>query len=103
MSGLTYATFDGFEIITGDTQAKEGAIYFKNAGIGGHFKNGKIIHNGGQARPDGALHSNDEVNASEISFEMVEITAPAELSFTGPSADTLEYEFVNGIDNTLIN
>jgi hypothetical protein len=103
MSGLTSATFDGFEIITGDTQAKEGAIYFKNAGIGGHFKNGKIIHNGGQARPDGALHSNDEVNASEISFEMVEITAPAELSFTGPSADTLEYEFVNGIDNTLIN
>ena len=103
MSGFTYATFDGFEIITGDTQAKEGAIYFKNAGIGGHFKNGKIIHNGGQLRPDGALHSNDVVNASEISFETVEITAPVDLSFTGPSANTLEAEFVNGIGNTLIN
>ena len=42
----------------------------------------------------------DEANTS---FENVEITAPADLSFTGDSAVGLEAEFVNGIDNTLIN
>ena len=29
MSGATSATFDGFTITTGDTQAKEGGIFFK--------------------------------------------------------------------------
>ncbi|MDM5264792.1 hypothetical protein PF327_11400, partial [Sulfurovum sp. XTW-4] len=71
MSGNTAATFDGFTITTGATQAKEGGIYFKNAGIGGHFKNGTIIHNGGQIEPHGALHSNDIINEATTSFENV--------------------------------
>ncbi|MDM5272453.1 hypothetical protein PGH07_09700, partial [Sulfurovum sp. zt1-1] len=36
MSGTTHATFDGFNIVQ-NVSAKEGGIYFKKDGIGGHF------------------------------------------------------------------
>ena len=97
MSGATEATFDGFTITTGDTQVKEGGIYFKGAGIGGHFKNGTIIHNGGQVNAHGAIHSNDvEVAIDNVSFENVAITADAGLDFTGDSAAALEAKFDAG-------
>ncbi len=96
MSGVTAATFDGFTITTGASQAKEGGIYFKNAGIGGHFKNGTIIHNGGQITPNGALHSNDVINEATTSFENVAITTEIGLDFTGTSAAALEAAFDDG-------
>mgnify|MGYP002062296821 CR=1 FL=1 len=96
MSGVTAATFDGFTITTGATQAKEGGIYFKNAGIGGHFKNGTIIHNGGQITPHGALHSNDVIDETTTSFENVAITTEIGLDFTGTSAAALEASFDDG-------
>ncbi|UPT77420.1 hypothetical protein MN086_10250 [Sulfurovum sp. XGS-02] len=101
MSGDTAATFDGFTITTGATQAKEGGIYFKNAGIGGHFKNGTIIHNGGQIEPHGALHSNDLINEATTSFENVAITAPEGLIYTGPSASALQTAFEGGSGNVV--
>ena len=118
MSGATAATFDGFEITTGATQAKEGAIYFKKDGIGGHFKNGTIIHNGGQVTPNGAIHSKGIADIANVSFENVAITAPVDLQFTNHlvtdvagsltgeedgSAAELEAEFNSGTGNTLTN
>ena len=105
MSGTTAATFDGFTITTGETQKKEGAIFFKKGGIGGHFKNGTIIHNGGQITPDGAIHSSPSadglVDIANVSFENVAITAPAELLFTGDSAVELENKFNAGSGNEI--
>ena len=99
MSGDTAATFDGFNITTGATQAKEGGIYFKKDAIGGHFKNGTIIHNGGQVTPDGAIHSKGTANIANVSFENVTIIAPSVLQFTGDSASSLSSEFFSGTDN----
>ena len=96
MSGDTAATFDGFNITTGDTQAKEGGIYFKGSGIGGHFKNGNLIHNGGQIQADGALHSNDVIDETSTSFENVSMTTGVGLDFTGTSAAALESAFDDG-------
>lgn len=100
MSGQTAATFDGFNITTGSTQAKEGGIFFKKDGIGGHFKNGTIIHNGGQEEPHGAIHSQGVADIDNVSFENVSLTAPDELLFTGDSADALEAKFYEGTNNS---
>ena len=100
MSGHTVATFDGFNITTGATQKKEGAIYFKNAGVGGHFKNGTITHNGGQIEAHGAIHSKDIADIANVSFENVAIISPAGLQFTGDSKTALETAFDNGTGNT---
>jgi len=102
MSGHTAATFDGFTITTGKTQAKEGGIYFKKDGIGGHFKNGTIIHNGGvSGEAHGAIHSKGTADLANVSFENVAITAPANLQFTGDSAAELKDKFINGSNNAL--
>lgn len=101
MSGATAATFDGFTITTGDTQAKEGGIFFKKDGIGGHFKNGTIIHNGGQITAHGAIHSQGVADIANVSFENVAITSDAGLDFTGDSAAELEVEFNAGTGNTV--
>jgi hypothetical protein len=100
MSGTTDATFDGFSITTGVTQAKEGGIYFKKDGIGGHFKNGRIIHNGGvSGEPHGAIHSKGTATISNVSFDNVTIIAPTALQFTGDSASALSSEFFSSTDN----
>ncbi len=96
MSGATAATFDGFTITTGDTQNKEGGIYFKKDGIGGHFKNGTIIHNGGQIVANGAIHSKGVADIANVSFENVAITTDVDLDFTGDSAVALEAELNAG-------
>ena len=100
MSGQTAATFDGFTITTGATQAKEGGIYFKNAGIGGHFKNGSVIHNGGILKDHGAIHSKDVANISTVSFENVTLTSATGHYFTGDLAVALEAKFDAGTGNT---
>jgi len=100
MSGVTSATFDGFNITTGSTQAKEGGIFFKKDGIGGHFANGTIIHNGGQEEPHGAIHSQGVADIANTSFANVSITAPDDLLFTGDSADALEAKFYAGTNNS---
>jgi len=100
MSGTTDATFDGFTITTGATQAKEGGIYFKKDGIGGHFKNGTVIHNGGQVTADGAIHSAGLATISTVSFENVTLTSPDQNYFTGDSAVALEGVFTSGTGNT---
>ena len=103
MSGNTAATFDGFSITTGATQKKEGAIYFKKDGIGGHFKNGTIVHNGGQLEAHGAIHSKGTAAIDTVSFENVSVTSPDGLFFTGDSKDALESKFNSGTGNTLAN
>lgn len=44
MSGTTSATFDGLTIVQ-NKSGKEGVVFFKGAGIGGHFKNASITDN----------------------------------------------------------
>lgn len=44
MSGITAATFNGLTIVQ-NASAKEGVVFFKGAGVGGHFKNATITDN----------------------------------------------------------
>ena len=67
---LTAATFDGLTIVQ-NTSAKEGVVFFKGAGIGGHFKNATITDNVTSATAAGAIHSNDVVAIDTVSFENV--------------------------------
>jgi hypothetical protein len=95
MSGTTVATFDGFNITTGQDQAKEGGIYFKKDGIGGHFKNGTITHNA--TNDNGALYSAGTADADNISFSNVVLTGSSEYKITenavGASAEVLHAKF----------
>ena len=71
MSGDTHATFNGFNI-TMNESAKEGAVYFKKDGIGGHMKNGTISYNVTDTS-DGAIHSKGTFDSANTSFENVTI------------------------------
>jgi hypothetical protein len=104
MSGATHATFDGFNIVQNGS-AKEGGIYFKKDGIGGHFLNGTITDNVDDAY--GAIYSksadgvSDTVDAANTSFENVEIYGTSTgARFTGTSATTLENKFTTGTGNS---
>ncbi len=94
MSGTTTAIFDGFNIVQNGS-AKEGGIYFKKDGVGGHFKNGTISDN--VTDTYGAFYSksadgvSDTVDAANISFENVTIDGTStDARFTGTSAATIE-------------
>lgn len=99
MSGMTTATFDGFNIVQ-NYSGKDGAIYFKNDYVGGHFKNGTVTDNVNDKY--GSIHSqssdrvSDLVNVQNISFENINLDGNATgPKFTGTSADTLEEIFNN--------
>jgi len=98
MSGTTAATFDGLKI-TQTKSNKEGGIYFKKAGIGGHFKNATIIDN--SADGAGAINSKGTADVANISFENVKLEGTsADAKFTGDSADAIEAKFDAGSGNT---
>ncbi|MGC9352130.1 MAG: hypothetical protein ACP5D3_09080, partial [Sulfurovum sp.] len=99
MSGSTHATFDGFNIVQNGS-AKEGGIYFKKDGIGGHFLNGTITDNVDDTY--GAIYSmsadgvSDTVDAANVSFDNVAIDGTSTGDrFTGTSATTLENIYNN--------
>ena len=99
MSGTTHATFDGFKIIQ-NASAKEGGIYFKKDGIGGHFKNGTVTDNVndsyGAIYSKSADESSDKVDISNVSFTNVTLNGSTTGDkFTGTSASTLETKFNN--------
>jgi hypothetical protein len=72
MSGSTAATFIGLTL-TQNYSDKEGAIFFKKDGIGGHFENCRIIDN----VDDGVtIVSQGDADEANISFENVTITSP---------------------------
>jgi hypothetical protein len=98
MSGETAATFDGFDI-TMTASAKEGGIYFKNDGIGGHFKNGTVTYNV-PANGYGAIHSANTFDAANTSFEGVTLTGSNPDKFTGDSAAGIEAKFDAGSGNS---
>lgn len=92
MSGDTAATFNGFTI-TQNASAKEGGIYFKNAGIGGHFNNGTVNDN--SADGFGAIHSKNTADIANTSFTNVTLNGNnADDLFTGDSAADLEARLV---------
>jgi predicted HicB family RNase H-like nuclease len=97
MSGTTAATFDGFTITIGANQAKEGGIYFKKDGIGGHFSNGTIINN--STNDDGAIHSAGAFDADNTSFTNVTLSGSNTNRFTGDSATELKAKFDAGTGN----
>ena len=100
MSGITAATFDGFTIVQ-DASAKEGGIFFKNAGIGGHFLNGTVtdnINNGA-----GAIHTSldGDTDIANTSFNNVTLTGTStDPRFTGDDAANVEAEFDAGTGNS---
>jgi len=99
MSGTTVATFDGFNITIGANQAKEGGIYFKKDGIGGHFKNATVTDN--SADGAGAINSKGTVADATISFENVTLAgSSADNKFTGDSATAIEAKFDAGTGNS---
>jgi len=97
MSGKTFANFDGFTIVQNGSK-KEGGIYFKKDGVGGHFKNGKIIDN---VDDDfGAIHSkssdklSDTIDKNNVSFENVILEGSAKSErITGTSSKNLSQKF----------
>jgi len=98
MSGTTAATFDTFTI-TQTTSVKEGGIYFKKAGIGGHFKNGTVTDNSSEGA--GAIHSKGIADVNNTSFTNVTLAGTsADNKFTGDSATELEAKFDAGSGNT---
>ncbi|MEA3434337.1 MAG: hypothetical protein U9R13_07110, partial [Campylobacterota bacterium] len=105
MSGTTAATFDGFTI-TQNGSAKEGGIYFKKDGIGGHFKNGTVTDNNEAGVTGGAIHSRGAADTANISFTNVTLEGSStEARFTndadnGGSASEIETIFDNGTGNT---
>jgi len=101
MSGDTAATFDGFTIVQ-DFSNKEGGIFFKLDGIGGHFMNGTVTDNNMVGEVGGAIHSQGVVDIANISFENVTVNGTStEPRFTGDSNVTLEAEFNAGTGNTV--
>ncbi|MDF1877199.1 hypothetical protein JHD47_05155 [Sulfurimonas sp. SAG-AH-194-L11] len=93
MSGTTAATFNNFDINVASS-IKDGAIYFKKGGIGGHFNNGTIVYN----TPDlgyGALHSSIgyAIDAANTSFSNVTISGSNPTLFSGDSAAALQTAF----------
>ncbi|HIP55303.1 MAG TPA: hypothetical protein EYH11_07510 [Sulfurimonas autotrophica] len=99
MSGNTAATFNGFDILVNNSK-KEGAIYFKKDGIGGHFANGTVVYNvDGTNNTFGAIHSKGDANEESVSFENVILTGSNTNKFTGDSANDLEAKFDAGSGN----
>ena len=99
MSGTTDATFDGFNI-TQTTSVKEGGIYFKKDGIGGHFKNGKVTDNSSDG--SGAIHSKGVPTLANISFENVILTGTStDAKFTGDAASDIKAKFDTGSGNSI--
>jgi len=99
MSGTTAAWFDGLTIVQ-DASAKEGVVYFKGAGIGGHFKNATITDNVTSTTLAGAIHSNDVVAIDTVSFENVTLNGISTEYITGVSAPALIEKFNSGTNNT---
>ena len=96
-SGDTYATFDGFTIIQ-DASAKEGGIFFKKAGIGGHFMNGTVVDNVTDGY--GAIYSTETADTANTSFDNVTLKGSStDPRFTGDSAVELEAVFDAGTGN----
>ncbi|MBU1668240.1 right-handed parallel beta-helix repeat-containing protein [bacterium] len=99
MSGTTAATFDTFTITQTTTEDDEGGIYFKNDGIGGHFKNGTVTDNANDGA--GAIHSKSTADINNTSFTNVTLAgSSADDKFTGDSATELEAKFDAGTGNT---
>ncbi|CAA6815959.1 MAG: Unknown protein [uncultured Sulfurovum sp.] len=102
MSGTTAATFDGFTI-TQNSSVKEGGLFFKKDGIGGHFKNGTVTDN--SSDDAGAIHSQGTATVANISFENVTLAGTSsDNKFTdhddgGNSAD-IEAKFDAGSGNS---
>ena len=102
MSGSTAATFIGLELIQ-DYSDKEGAIFFKKDGIGGHFEECVIEDN----VDDGlTIFSSGDADEANISFTDVAIISPdTATNFTddpdtGGSAAEIEAVFDSGIGNS---
>lgn len=90
MSGKTAAYFDGFKIVQNGSK-KEGGIYFKKNGIGGHFSNGHIIDNVDDEY--GAIHSSKsgKLSIKNISFTNVKLSGTSKgEKITGGSSKVLK-------------
>lgn len=101
MSGTTSATFVDLNL-TQNYSDKEGSIFFKKDGIGGHFENSTITDNVDDNKTIVSLGDADEAN---ISFTDVNITSPdittnfVNQDSTGTAAD-IEAKFDAGTGNT---
>ena len=102
MSGTTAATFIGLTL-TQDYSDKEGAIYFKKDGIGGHFEDCTIIDNVDDAM---TIFSTGDADEANISFTNVSITSPGPITANfaddpaGGTASEIETVFDNGTGNS---
>ncbi|CAA6809482.1 MAG: Unknown protein [uncultured Sulfurovum sp.] len=102
MSGTTAATFDGFNI-TQTSSVKEGGIFFKKDGVGGHFKNGTVTDNSTDGA--GTIHSQGIATVANISFENVTLSGTStDNKFTdhsdGGNSVDIEAKFDAGTGNT---
>jgi hypothetical protein len=101
MSGSTAATFVGMQL-TQNYSDKEGAIYFKKDGIGGHFIDCEIIDN---VDDDMTIYSTGDADEANTSFTDVAISSPdPDANFAddpeGGTAAEIEAVFDAGSGNT---
>ena len=101
MSGTTDATFKDFDIKINENK-KEGGIYFKKAGIGGHFENGTVTM-AASGTNGGAIFSEGQATLDNISFTNVTLTTNGGDHFVdkdvNSSAAEIRNIFVNGSGN----
>ncbi|MBD3792857.1 MAG: hypothetical protein IE889_01685 [Campylobacterales bacterium] len=87
MSGDTAATFDGV-YIDQEASAKEGGIFFKKDGIGGHFKN--VTVKSATDNKYGAINSKGVYDADNTTFDNVVLEGANEYKITGDKQDTID-------------
>ncbi len=92
MSGQTAATFNNLYIDVLDSK-KEGAIYFKKDGIGGHFNNVMINYPSTITNGYAAIHSAGTFDSNNTSFTNVVIADSNATRFSGDSATGIEAKY----------
>ena len=86
MSGTTAATFDNVTITLGTDAIKDGGIFFKKDGIGGHFNNVTVENNASNTA--GAIYTQGAADVTNISFDNVTLKGTSEYKITEYETDS---------------
>jgi len=88
MSGTTVATFDTLKITLDAGSNKEGGIFFKKDGIGGHFSNVTVTNNADATNTYGALYTQGDADEANISFTNIILDGTSEYKITENETDS---------------
>ncbi len=86
MSGSTAADFNNVYIGLGTNAIKDGGIFFKKDGIGGHFTDVTVENNA--SNTSGAIYTQGTADIANISFTNVSLTGTSEYKITENETDS---------------